>query len=195
MRVAFFAVILVGTLSSAAPASVQGQLRLDDLNGRRVDPFEAAPGTNAIVFIFTSAECPISNRYAPDVQRLHRRFAPEGVQFWLVYPNPADSPDIITRHVRNFSYPMRALRDPQHELVKLVGATVTPEAAIYHPTGRMIYRGRIDDRNVSLGVERPAPMRKDLEEALSDTLAGKAVSGRVTQAVGCFIADFVPGHP
>jgi hypothetical protein len=193
MRAALIAVILVGMLPSAASASAPGQVRLEDLNGRRIDPFEAAPGTKAIVFIFSSVDCPISNRYAPDVQRLHRRFAPEGVQFWLVYPNPADSPDIITRHVRDFSYPMRALRDPQHQLVKLIGATVTPEVAIYHPAGRMIYRGRIDDRYVSLGVERPAAMRRDLEEALSATLAGKAVSEPVTQAVGCFIADFVPG--
>ena len=190
MRAALIAVILVGTLSSAASASAPGQLRLEDPNGRRVDPFEAAPGTKAIVFIFTSVECPISNRYAPDLQRLHRRFAPDGVRFWLVYPHPADSPAIITRHVRDFGYPMGALRDPQHELVKLVGVSVTPETAIYDPTGQMIYRGRIDDRYVSLGVERPAAMRKDLEDALSATLAGTAVSEPVTQAVGCFIADF-----
>ena len=191
MRVGLIAVILVGMLSSVASAAAQGRLRLEDVNGQRVDPFEVTAGTKAIVFIFTSVECPISNRYAPAVQRLQRRFAAHGVQFWLVYPNPADSPAMIKGHLRDFSYPMRALRDPKHELVKFVGATVTPEAAIYHATGGMIYRGRIDDRYVSLGVERPAAMRRDLEEALSATLAGKPVSDPVTQAVGCFIADFV----
>src|SRR5688572_15193530 len=134
MRVALIAVILAGTLSSVASASAPGRLRLDDLAGRSVDPFEVTPGTKAIVFIFTSVECPISNRYAPDVQRLYRRFATAGVQFWLVYPNPGDSPATIRRHLRDFNYPVRALRDPKHELVKFVGVSVTPEAAIYHPT-------------------------------------------------------------
>jgi hypothetical protein len=43
---------------------------------------------------------------------------------------------------------------------------------------------------VSLGLERPAPTRHDLEEALDDTLAGRPVRQATAPAVGCFIADF-----
>ena len=90
-----------------------------------------------------------------------------------------------------FSYTgaTEALRDPTHALVKFVGATVTPEAAVY-AGGRVVYRGRIDDRYVDLGVERPAPTRHDLADALTASLAGKPAPHATTQAVGCFIADF-----
>src|SRR5687767_3847139 len=104
MRVGFIAMNLAAMMSAAASAAAQGNVRLEDVNGQRVDPFEVTAGTKAIVFIFSSIECPISNRYAPDVQRLHRRFAAHGVQFWLVYPSPADSPAMIKRHLRDFSY-------------------------------------------------------------------------------------------
>jgi hypothetical protein len=86
---------------------------------------------------------------------------------------------------------MRALRDPRHDLVKAAGATITPEAVVVDPQGRVLYRGRIDDRYVSLGVERPIATRHDLDEALTDIVAGKAPRQATTQAVGCYIADFV----
>jgi hypothetical protein len=53
-----------------------------------------------------------------------------------------------------------------------------------------MYRGRIDNRYVELGVERPAATQRDLADALASVLAGKAVAAATTQAVGCFIADF-----
>ena len=94
--------------------------------------------------------------------------------FSLVYPNPVEPVAAIRRHLKDYSYPMRALRDPRHELVKTAGATITPEAAVFDPHGRLLYRGRIDDRYVSLGLERPVATRHDLDEALTDIVAGKA---------------------
>ena len=166
-------------------------LRLRDLDNRSVDPFAAAAGTKATVFVFVSVECPISNRYAPAVRRLHEKYTAQGIQFSLVYPNPVEPPAAIRRHLIDYSYPMRALRDPRHELVKVAGVTITPEAAVFDPRGRLLYRGRIDDRYVSLGVERPVATKHDLDEALADITAGRTPRQPAAQAVGCFIADFV----
>src|SRR6185436_2200227 len=76
--------------SSHAPASSAATpgIALKDPDGRLVDPFLAAENSTAIVFLFASVDCPVSNRYAPEVQRLHAAFAPKNVAFWLIYPNP-----------------------------------------------------------------------------------------------------------
>ena len=111
--------------------------------------------------------------------------------FWLVYPNPADSPEMIREHLKAFAYPTGALRDPRHELVKLSHVTVTPEAAVFTPGGRIVYRGRIDDRYVDIGQDRQVPTRRDLEEALTATLGGKPAPQPITRAVGCLVADFL----
>src|SRR3984893_9962608 len=170
-------------------ASAPG-LRLPDLDNRLVDPFQNATDTKAIVFLFISVDCPISNRYAPEIRRLNEKFGPRGVVFRLVYPNPAESPDAIRGHVRDFRYPANAMRDPRQALAKFAKATITPEAALFDTQGRRLYLGRIDDRYVNLGLERPAPTRHDLEEALDATLAGRPVQQATAPAVGCYIADF-----
>jgi len=141
------------------------------------------------VLIFVSTDCPISNRYAPEIKRLHDEFTPRGVRFRLVYPNPLDSEADIRTHLAEYGYPQIAQHDRDHTLVKMAGATITPEAAVFDASERLVYRGRIDDRFVELGRERPAATRRDLRNALTAALAGRSVSPSKTQAVGCFIAD------
>jgi hypothetical protein len=141
------------------------------------------------VLIFVSIDCPVSNRYAPEIKRLHEEFTARGVRFRLVYPNPLDGDAAISKHLEAYGYPQIAQRDPDHTLVKMAGATITPEAAVFDARQRLVYRGRIDDRFVQLGRERPAPTQADLRNALTALLAGTHVSPSRTQAVGCFIAD------
>jgi hypothetical protein len=188
-RMWLIARVLAG-LVLCGPAAGAGQLRLFDLENRTVDPLHPPPGTKATVLLFVTTDCPISNRYAPEVARLFKSFASKGVSFWLIYPNPADAPQAIRDHLASFGYPMQALRDPAHALAKFVHATVTPEAVVVAGE-RVVYRGRIDDRYVELGVQRPAPTRRDLEDALAAVLAGRPVQLPTTQAVGCVIADFL----
>jgi AhpC/TSA family len=183
--------VTVIALTLAARLGASPAVRLADLDNHLVDPFLAAEDSKAIVFLFASVDCPISNRYAPVVQRLYQTFSPQGVTFWLIYPNPAETPAAIREHVKAFNYPVHALRDPKHELVKMTKVLVTPEVAVFDKARTLVYHGRIDDRYVSLGVERPAPTRQDLADALTATLSGSPVRDASTQAVGCFIADFV----
>jgi hypothetical protein len=188
-RMWLIAGVLAG-LVLCGPTARAGQVRLLDLENRPVDPLHTAPETKATVLLFVTTDCPISNRYAPEVARLFKSFASKGVSFWLIYPNPADTPQAIRDHRASFGYPMQALRDPGHALAKFVHATVTPEAVVVAGE-RVVYRGRIDDRYVELGVQRPAPTRLDLEDALGAVLAGKPVQLPTTQAVGCVIADLL----
>ena len=141
------------------------------------------------VLIFVSIECPISNRYAPEIRRLHDEFAARGIRFRLVYPNPLDDEAAIRKHLDEYGYPQIAERDPGHRLVKMAGVSITPEAAAFDARQRLVYRGRIDDRFVELGRERPAAAHRDLRNALTALLAGQTVNPARTQAVGCFIAD------
>jgi hypothetical protein len=181
---------VVAGLVACGPAAAAGPVPLLDLEGHPVDPLRQAPGTRATVLLFVTTDCPISNRYAPEVIRLFKSFASKGVSFWLIYPNPAESRQAIRDHRMSFGYPMQALLDPAHALARFTGATVTPEAVVVAGE-RIVYRGRIDDRYVGLTVQRPEPTSRDLEEALTALLAGKTPPHPTTEAVGCIIADFL----
>ena len=186
------ALAIPALLEAGGEAPGRIDLRLQDLSGQMVNPLQTTPSTKATVVLFVSVDCPVSNRYAPEVIRLHERFAAQGVAFWIVYPNPAETAATITSHLKDYRYPARALRDPRHEFVKAAGISMTPEAAVFDRDGRMLYRGRIDDRYVSIGLERPQPTRRDLEEVLTAVASGTPVTPRMTQAVGCYVADFLP---
>jgi hypothetical protein len=140
------------------------------------------------VLVFTTTDCPISNRYAPEIQRLATKFG--AVKFVMVYPVASDTPELIDAHRRKFAYAMDFLRDDKHELLKKTGVTVTPEVAVMKD-GRMLYRGRIDDRYVDFGRDRPQPTVRDLERSLDAILAGRPVPIAETRAVGCFLSDLV----
>jgi hypothetical protein len=185
----FTAVLVALALQALAAAPTPG-FRLLDLDNHFVDPFQVDARTRAIVFVFISVECPVSNRYAPELIRLRQRFGPRGVEFRFVYPNPSETPAGIRAHLKDYGFADTALRDPRQELAKFAAATITPEAAVYDTQLRRLYIGRIDDRYVSLGLERPAATRHDLEDALTAVLAGKPVPAAGGAAVGCFIADF-----
>ena len=114
----FAASALAGAGAGAEPAGIVAgaepalDVRLPDLGGQMVNPLQASSSTKATVVLFVSVDCPVSNRYAPEVIRLHDKFGPQGMAFWIVYPNPAESVATITRHLQEYRYPSRALRDP-----------------------------------------------------------------------------------
>ena len=167
------------------------QARATNLAGKTVQPLQKIQG-KAVVFLFVQTNCPISNRYAPEIKRLYEKFASNGVTFWLVYPDKDDSAAVIRQHFKQYDYKMDALRDSRRELVKATGVNVTPEAAVFVPSDdgvKMVYRGRIDDLVAAFGKTRPAPTTHDLDEMLENILSGKPVTNKTTVAIGCSISD------
>lgn len=163
---------------------------LVDLRGQHVNPFRESDA-KATVALFVDDDCPISNRYAPELRRLHDKFSSKGVAFWLVYPDPDLSADDIRAHAKEYQYPMRVLHDPEHALVEMANALVTPEAAVFIPGSKLVYHGRIDDRFVDFNQQRPTPTQRDVEEVLDAITAGKRIeeSWKPFLGIGCFIRD------
>ncbi len=152
-----------------------------------VNPF-ALPA-KARVLIFARTDCPITNRYAPEIARIAQEFSKRDVEFWVVYPDPSETAEKIAKHMADYHLPGRGIGDPGGELCKRAEATVSPQAAVFDGAGKLMYSGRIDDRFVAFGKSRAAPDVHDLENAIRDTLAGKAVAQARTKAIGCYLAD------
>lgn len=195
MRSNFFscfelACALLAAAGIVALAAGRGResVELVDLAGKPRGLWQAGQDGPVIV-IFTRSDCPISNRYGPEVRRLYEKFHPLGVEIYLIYVDPRETADAIRSHLKEYEYPCPALRDPEHQLAITTGATVTPEAVVFDTTRRVVYRGRIDDQIVDFGKSRSAATTHDLEEAIAAALEGRPVTEPVTKAVGCYIAD------
>ena len=178
---------LIVSSAVAAEQAAESPPRLLDLEGRLVDPLTAeTPAPTAFVFVRT--DCPIANRYAPELRRLHDDYAGQGVRLFLVYADADETPEIIREHLAEYGHSAPALRDVHHDLVRRTGVRMTPEAAVYSPAGTLVYRGRIDDRHVEYGRSRPRATRTDLRDVLDRLVAGETPALTTTRPVGCFIA-------
>jgi hypothetical protein len=159
----------------------------NDLQGTPEHPFDSA--ARARVFVFVRTDCPISNRYAPELQRIVSEFKGRAADFWLVYSDHSESLANIQQQIADYKLPGTALLDPKQELAHRAQAAVTPQAAVFDHDGRLQYSGRIDDRYVDFGKSRQAAATHDLEDAITATLAGKPVAQPRTRAIGCYLAD------
>jgi thiol-disulfide isomerase/thioredoxin len=159
-------------------------LSLATVDGRVIDPFSG--NARATVFVFIHPDCPVSNRYAPELNRLHEEYAARGVQLFAVYPGREDDEAEIRTHYKAYGLRATALRDPEFRLADMARVTMTPEAAVF-VKDQLVYRGRIDDRAPRLGVWRPAPGVRDLADVLARVANGETPAFRTTQAVGCYI--------
>ena len=145
-------------------------------------------GEKAVVLLFVRSDCPVSNRYAPELQRLFQRYSPQGIDFRLVYPEPGFTADAMERHRKEYGYTIPALLDAGRQYATRARARVTPEAAVFI-RGQLSYLGRIDDRYADIGKSRPEAAQHDLEEVLAAVVAGKSIRRRETKAVGCTIEN------
>jgi thiol-disulfide isomerase/thioredoxin len=165
-----------------------------DLDGNPIKELESA-ATRVVVLFFAASDCPISNRYVPEIQRLEKKFRPQGVLFWLVYPNPNDTVSVVRTHNQQFAIIANTALDRKQTLVQMAHVTVTPEAAVFVSESRglrEVYHGRIDDRYMALGKERPNATHHDLEDAIRAVLADVPIPQSETAPTGCSIVHMQP---
>lgn len=168
-------------------ATASAQNTALDLHGKPTDPLKLAPG-KVVVLAFVRTDCPVSNRYAPTLQKLSAAYADKAV-FWLVYPSKAETAEAIQKHEREYGYKFPALRDPQHVLVKESQIEITPEVAVFDRERRLVYHGRIDNLYVEIGRVRSAATTHELEDAIRAAQNGQLPIVSSTQSVGCYISD------
>ncbi len=160
--------------------------RLQDTAGVWHDASEWR-GAKAIVLAFVSIDCPISNSYAPELQRVAAAYSGKGIRFYAVQPDRDRALEDVRKYAVDFGYTFPMLLETQQSLTRGTRAYIMPQVVVLSPAGDVMYSGRIDDHYISIGKSRYAATRNDLRDALDAVLAGKPVARAKTQAIGCVI--------
>jgi hypothetical protein len=154
----------------------------------RTIPQLATSGQQIVVLLFTATDCPISNRYIPEIDRIGHEFSGQGVAIYWVFSNPGDTLAVVTQHALQFKSDAPILIDSAQDLVHQAHVRVAPEAAVFAQQDgqfREVYHGRIDNRYISFGHQRPAATVHDLENAIQDVLRHHSVRQADGGPVGC----------
>ena len=101
-------------------------------------PVESAGA--ASVLLFVTSDCPISNGYAPEIQRICKAYEAKGVRCQLIYEDVGATSDAVKKHLADYRYGATAATiDADGALARKVGATITPEAVVVDRGGAVKY--------------------------------------------------------
>ncbi len=148
-----------------------------------LESFKEAP---VLVIFFTCNHCPYVINSDEGTRKTALHFKDKGVRFVAISANsketyPADSFEHMQERMKEHKFPWVYLYDETQEVAKSYGALRTPHFYVFDKERKLIYCGR--------AVDNPRNSEKvtinDLENALSDHLAQKAISKPLTNPIGC----------
>src|SRR5438067_829200 len=154
-----------------------------DVDGQRhVIGSESARAT---VLLFLGTQCPISNRYVPQLNQLAKAHQDDRVEFFVVVSDPTVTRKDVLVYRDQYKIEMPVIFDASGVLARELKPTHTPEAFLLDHDGAVRYRGRIDDGFAALGKVNQVVKSHDLADAISALLANKPIAQEKTDPVGC----------
>jgi hypothetical protein len=78
--------------------------------------------------------------------------------------------------------------DKDHELVRKYSITVTPEVVLLDATGKVQYRGAIDNWYYELGKHRQTVTEHYLIDAIQSSISGETIAIKEAKPIGCILS-------
>lgn len=158
-------------------------LALLDLSGN-VHRLSESDGHRATALVFLSAECPVSNQYSAELNRLFAA-RPAGVDFLGVLFDPALDRAAASNYAAEFKLSFPVVLDTSLQLTDALKPTHVPQAFVLDRDGAVAYQGRIDDQFAAVGQRNAQVSSHDLASAMTAVAAGSVPTVAETAPVGC----------
>ncbi len=180
----FFSQLLVSTASSAKglvfSQTISSLPLLFRATDSKLSDLEFSPTDGRTVLVFLSSECPCSDSYIEELNRLSIVFASRGVKFVGVHSNHNESFEKSQRYFANKKLNFSVIDDRNQKILEMLAAYKTPHAYIVRNRDRkVIYHGGVGStRHAEPG------MKLVLERALNQ---GESPDPAQTKTMGCMI--------
>jgi len=139
-----------------------------------------------LVIFFTCNHCPYVKGSDEVTRQTAEKYMKQGVMFVGINSNsenthPEDSIEQMVERMKVNKFPWVYLRDKTQKVALAYGALKTPHFFVFDNNRKLVYTGR--------GVDNPKDTAKmtvnDLDKALAEHLAGKPVTVKLTNPIGC----------
>ena len=139
-----------------------------------------------VVVFFTCNHCPYVTNSDEITRKTAEKFQAQGVSFVAINSNSAntyaeDSFENMVKRMNQHRFPWVYLHDQSQAVAKAYGALRTPHFFVFDRDRKLVYTGR--------GVDNPREPQKittyDLENALTELVAGKPITTPLTNPIGC----------
>lgn len=191
IRVGYFSLVMgalmAGDLHAADETPVQidlSTLKSIDLSGKVREPGESTGG-KGVTFVFLSNECPVSNQYITELNRLSAEAAKREMEFYGVISDRTASRAEAAQFATEYKIAFPVLFDATGNIARQFQPTHVPEAFVVDVMGRLKYRGRIDDQFAENLKRRTVVTSHDLADAMAAVCEVQPVANARTTPVGC----------
>ena len=124
----------------AAPPSGLGEIKefsLSDTTGKQHNRDEWQE-SKAVLLLFIGLDCPVSNGYAPEIQRLVESYSARGVACYGVHADPEVTAELAAQHAKDYGLKFPILLDPHPDLGPAVWRQITcRKPSLCHKIGRL----------------------------------------------------------
>lgn len=145
-------------------------------------------GAKGTLVVFTCNHCPYVKKWEGRLAELGNTFQAQGVGVIFINSNdPAkyeeDNFENMKARAAKLSLEVPYVVDDTSDVARAFGAGKTPEVFLFDASGKLVYKGTVDDN-----VEKPEAVTKTyLKDALVAVVAGKVPPVQETKALGCSI--------
>lgn len=147
-----------------------------------------------VVLEWTNNGCPFTRKQydSGNMQKLQKEWTARGV-VWLTILSSAPGKQGYMSAAQENAYidrvhadPTAAILDPSGAIGRLYDAKTTPDMYVIDPSGKLIYSGAIDDHPTTDVSDIPVS-KNYVSAALTDAMAGRAVTPDYTRPYGCSV--------
>ncbi|MGH6635118.1 MAG: redoxin family protein [Gammaproteobacteria bacterium] len=178
------------SLAHAAPSSEAGRaigdFALLDQEGRFHRLYQNSDARAVVLFVH-GIGCPIVRNSFATLKKLRERYVPKGVRFFLLNANLQDDRAGLKNEATVYDIDIPILKDHSQLVAESLSIKRTAEAILIDTRDWTIrYRGPIDDR-LYYEVQKKAPSRRYLQEAVDALLDHRPIARPQRPSVGCLI--------
>lgn len=166
----------------------------DAVSGNRVSAADF-DDARALLVMFICNHCPFVKHVKTELGRVAVDYQGKGLAVVAINANdlgaqPDDGPDHMKALAREEGWAFPFLFDETQEVAKAFRAACTPDFYLFDGTGKLAYRGQLDDSRPGNGIPVTGA---DLRAAIAAVLARQPVAAEQKPSIGCNI-KWTPGR-
>ncbi|HEX5151554.1 MAG TPA: hypothetical protein VFW07_08890 [Parafilimonas sp.] len=143
---------------------------------------QAAPTGKVKVYLFLQSQCPCIYNHKETFGSLLKNYS-DKVSFTAVFVDSKDNDNGIKDLMQNLGWKLPYLKDKKHQLVQKLQPKVSTDCVLVDASGKVLYKGAIDDGPLNMGTVR----HFYLKDALDEYFNHKPIKVPSGKGIGCFL--------
>jgi peroxiredoxin len=165
------------------------QFRLKDTNSNSHYAYDDLKGNKGTLVMFICNHCPFVKHTIDEIVKVANDYRVQGIGIIAISSNdaekfPQDGPEMMAEFAHVHKMPFPYLYDESQEVAKAYDAACTPDFYLFDNSGKLVYRGQLDDSRPGNNIPLSGT---DLRNAIDAVIYNRTIAEPQKPSIGCNI--------